>query len=95
MCGERPRSPSIASIRREADRADQDIGKGRVKNAIREHRLRAGLTQAELAERVGATRQTIIAVEAGKYAPSLELAFRIARAFDAPFEAVWTFDGQA
>ena len=38
-----------------------------------------------------ATRQTIIAVEAGKYAPSLELAFRIARAFNAPFEAVWTF----
>ncbi|NWG92881.1 MAG: helix-turn-helix transcriptional regulator [Parvularculaceae bacterium] len=70
------------------------MGKGRVHNAIREHRLRAGLTQAELAERVGATRQTIIAVEAGKYAPSLELAFRIARAFDAPFEAVWTFDGQ-
>ncbi len=67
------------------------IGKGRVFNKIREHRQRLGLTQADLADRVGATRQTIIAVEAGKYAPSLELAFRIARAFDAPFEAVWTF----
>ncbi len=49
------------------------------------------MTQRALADRVGATRQTIIAVEAGKYAPSLELAFRIARAFDAPFEAVWKF----
>lgn len=49
------------------------------------------MTQQALADRVGATRQTIIAVEAGKYAPSLELAFKIARAFDAPFEAVWRF----
>jgi len=47
------------------------------------------VTQAELAERVGATRQTIIAIEAEKYAPSLGLAFRIARAFGAPFEAVF------
>ncbi|MCB2097791.1 MAG: helix-turn-helix transcriptional regulator [Parvularculaceae bacterium] len=59
---------------------------------MREHRRRASLTQADLAARVGATRQTIIAVEAGKYAPSLELAFRIARAFDAPFEEVWFFN---
>lgn len=49
------------------------------------------MTQQALADLAGATRQTIVAVEAGKYAPSLELAFRIARAFDAPFEAVWTF----
>jgi len=54
--------------------------------------LKVGLTQADLAARVGATRQTIVAVEAGKYAPSLELAFRIARAFDAPFEAIWSFN---
>ena len=40
------------------------------------------MTQGALAERVGITRQTVIALEAGKYAPSLELAFRIARAFD-------------
>jgi putative transcriptional regulator len=66
-------------------------GKGRVCNSIREYRLRAGLTQAELAERVGATRQTIIAIEAEKYSPSLELAFRIARAFGAPFEAVFDY----
>ena len=49
------------------------------------------MTQQSLADIVGATRQTIIAVEAGKYAPSLELAFRIARAFDVSFESVWTF----
>lgn len=71
---------------------DRFIAKGRVFNKIRELRQRAGLTQAELADRVSATRQTIIAVEAGKYAPSLELAFRIARVFGAPFEDVWSFD---
>jgi len=52
----------------------------------------AGLTQAELAERVGATRQTINAIEAEKYAPSLELAFRLARCFGKPFEAVFEFE---
>ena len=67
-------------------------GRGRVTNRIRKLREAAGLTQAELAERVGATRQTIIAVEAEKYAPSLELAFRIARAFRAPFETVFHYE---
>ena len=70
------------------------IAKGRVRNLVREHRLRASLTQEDFATRVGVTRQTIIAVEAGKYAPSLELAFRIAGAFEAPFEAVWRFDAE-
>ena len=65
--------------------------RGHVSNRVRKLREAAGLTQAELADRVGATRQTIIAVEAEKYAPSLELAFRIARAFEVPFEDVWTF----
>jgi putative transcriptional regulator len=45
-----------------------------------------------LGEKVGATRQTINAIEQGKYAPTLELAFRIARAFDKGFEEVWQFD---
>ena len=67
-------------------------GRGRVTNRIRKLREAAGLTQAELADRVGATRQTIIAVEAEKYAPSLELAFRIARAFRTPFEAVFHYE---
>ncbi len=66
-------------------------GRGRVANRVRAFRVERGVTQQGLADLVGATRQTINAVEAGKYAPSLELAFRIARAFDAPFEAVWEF----
>ncbi len=53
-----------------------------VGNHIRRLRFdRDEMTQGELAERAGITRQTVIALEAGKYAPSLELAFRIARAF--------------
>jgi putative transcriptional regulator len=47
------------------------------------------MTQQQLAEEVKVTRQTIIAIEKGKYTPSLDLAFRIARAFDAPFEEVF------
>jgi len=69
--------------------------RGRVRNTIREWRLRLGLTQQQLGDAVGATRQTIIAIEAEKYAPSLELAFRIARRFEAPFEAVFAFDGES
>lgn len=68
--------------------------KGRVDNRIRALRTELGLTQQALADKVGATRQTIIAVEAGKYSPSLELAFRIARAFDLPFEEVWRFHAE-
>jgi putative transcriptional regulator len=67
-------------------------GRGRVTNRVRKLREAAGLTQSELAERVRATRQTIIAVEAEKYAPSLELAFRLARAFRAPFETVFHYE---
>ena len=65
---------------------------GRVTNRVRKLRKAAGLTQAELADRVGATRQTIIAVEAEKYAPSLELAFRLAKAFRMPFESVFHYE---
>ena len=66
--------------------------KGVINNQIRRIRLaRTDWTQADLAERVGATRQTIIAIEAGKYAPSLVLAFRIAHAFGEPFEEVFQF----
>lgn len=68
------------------------VAKGRVVNAIRDLRTAAGLTQQQLAEAVGATRQTLIAVEAGKYAPSLELAFRLARALGRPFEEVFSFE---
>lgn len=64
---------------------------GVVTNGIRALRIEKGLTQQALAGLVGASRQTIIAVEAGKSAPSLELAFRLARAFEAPFEAVFQY----
>ena len=66
--------------------------KGRVRNRIRELRTARGLSQGELADEVGATRQTINAIEQEKYAPTLELAFRIAQAFDADFEDVWAFE---
>ncbi len=67
--------------------------KGRVRNNIRELRTARGLSQGALAEKVGATRQTINAIEQEKYAPSLELAFRLALAFDVGFEEVWEFEG--
>ncbi len=63
-----------------------------VTNTIRRLRFDAGeMTQADLAARVGVTRQTIIAIEAGKYSLSLELAFRISRAFGRPLEDVFTY----
>ena len=49
------------------------------------------MTQAELAERVGVTRQTIIAIEQGRYSPSLEMAFQIARALDVPLDEVFQY----
>ncbi len=59
-------------------------------NQIRRFRFEHNeMTQQELASRVGVTRQTIIALEAAKYAPSLLLALRIARAFDVSVEAVF------
>jgi putative transcriptional regulator len=64
-----------------------------IANHIRRLRFEAGeMTQAELAHRIGMTRQTIAAIEAGKYSPSLEAAFRIARVFGVGVEDVfqWT-----
>lgn len=68
--------------------------KGRIKNTIKSLRTAAGLSQEALASRVGATRQTINAIEQEKYAPSLELAFRIAIEFGKPFEEVFSFDAE-
>ncbi|HEY9309378.1 MAG TPA: helix-turn-helix transcriptional regulator [Microbacterium sp.] len=53
----------------------------KVTNSIRAVREAAGITQAELARRVGVTRQTLIAIEQGRYSPTLELAFQLSRAF--------------
>ncbi|WDU60245.1 helix-turn-helix transcriptional regulator [Pseudemcibacter aquimaris] len=50
-----------------------------------------GLSQAALAEKIGATRQTVNAIEAAKYAPSLELAFKIADVFGEPLESVFEY----
>lgn len=64
-----------------------------ISNNIRRLRFDAGeMTQQTLADEVGVTRQTILAIEGGKYAPSLELAFRIAYAFGQPLEAVFQYD---
>lgn len=65
-----------------------------VTNDIRTLRFRNGeMTQAELADRVGVTRQTIIAIEQGRYSPSLEMAFRIARVFGVALEEVFQYPG--
>ncbi|MBN2183643.1 MAG: helix-turn-helix transcriptional regulator [Sedimentisphaerales bacterium] len=67
----------------------------RLSNQIRRLRLDNGrMTQQDLADKVGVTRQTIIAIEAGKYAPSLPLAFRIANAFGVPIEQVFQYDNE-
>jgi len=64
----------------------------RVTNSIRALRFAAGeMTQADLADRVGVTRQTIIAIEQGKYSPTLEMAFRIARVFSVPLDDVFQY----
>lgn len=63
----------------------------RVTNSIRIIREGAGLTQAELAARIGVTRQTLIAIEQGKYSPSLELAFQIARVFAVGLDDVFQY----
>jgi putative transcriptional regulator len=68
------------------------MGKSLVSNNIRTLRFHHDeMTQKELAERVGVTRQTIVAIEKAKYSPSLELAFRIALVFDSPLEAVFSY----
>ena len=64
-----------------------------IRNDIRRLRFEHDeMTQQELADRVGATRQTIIAVESARYAPSLELAFRIARVFDRGVDSVFRYE---
>ncbi|HEY7331129.1 MAG TPA: helix-turn-helix transcriptional regulator [Gemmataceae bacterium] len=66
----------------------------RLQNRIRRLRFDHGeMTQQELAERVGVTRQTIIALESGKYVPSLLLAFRLAAAFGMKVEDVFQYEG--
>ena len=68
------------------------MAKSDLKNQVRRLRFENGeMTQQQLADKAGVTRQTIIAIEAGKYAPSLPLAFKIARTFALPIEKVFQY----
>jgi putative transcriptional regulator len=72
------------------------MGKTNIQNKIRTLRFfNDEMTQQTLAEKVGVTRQTIIALEQEKYSPSLELAFRIAHAFGVPLHEVFSFDPES
>lgn len=65
-----------------------------IANTIRRLRFEHGeMTQGDLAAKIGMTRQTVAAIEQGKYSPSLEAAFRIAQAFGVPLEAVFQWKG--
>jgi putative transcriptional regulator len=69
------------------------MAKYRINNHIRKLRFfQNEMTQQQLADKVGVTRQTIIAMEQGKYSPSLELAFRVALAFGVPLDEVFSYD---
>jgi putative transcriptional regulator len=69
------------------------MGKSRIRNNIRKLRFfHNEMTQKELAQKVGVTRQTILAIENEKYPPSLELAFHIAHVFDTPLEEVFWYE---
>jgi putative transcriptional regulator len=71
------------------------VGKHVINNNIRRLRFDHGeMTQQELAEKVGVTRQTIVAIEKGNYSPSLELAFRIALVFGVPLEEVFFLENK-
>lgn len=65
-----------------------------MKNRLRELREWKGLTQEELAKVLGVTRQTIIAIEKGKYDPSLRLAFKIAKFFKVKIEDIFIYEGE-
>jgi putative transcriptional regulator len=69
------------------------MAESEISNQIRRLRFENGeMTQQQLADKVGVTRQTILAIEADKYSPSLILAFRIAKAFNVPLEKVFQYE---
>jgi len=69
------------------------MNKGRIRNNVRKLRfLGSEMTQQQLAEKIGVTRQTVIAIEQDKYSPSLEVAFRIARVFGVPLKEVFQYE---
>ena len=63
----------------------------RVTNRITELRAAVGMSQAELGDHIGVTRQTVNAIERGRYSPSLEVAFKIAQVFAVPLESVFQY----
>ena len=63
-----------------------------IRNQIRELRALRNMTQQELADRVGVTRQTVIAIEQDKYSPSLETAFKVAMALGVPLDQCFEYD---
>ena len=65
-----------------------------MRTRIKEYRARYNMTQEELARRVGVRRETIVFLEKGRYNPSLKLAYRIARVFDATIEDIFLFDDE-
>ena len=70
--------------------------KTRIRNQIKMLRFHQDeMTQQALADRIGVSRQTLNAIEGGKYSPSLEIAFRIARVFDKPVDVVFEYDKAA
>lgn len=65
-----------------------------MRNRVREQRVEHGMSQAELAARLGVSRQTVISIESGRYLPSLPLAFRIARFFKLPVDMMFDPDDE-
>jgi putative transcriptional regulator len=65
-----------------------------IRNQIRELRARREMTQQQLADQVGVTRQTVIAIEQDKYSPSLETAFKVALALGVSLEQCFQYDGR-
>jgi putative transcriptional regulator len=71
------------------------VGQCAIRNRIRELRFDHGeMSQQALADRIGVTRQTVNAIELGKYSPSLDVAFRIAAVFGVPLDQVFEYDGK-
>ena len=72
---------------------ESEMARGNIQNNIRKLRFNANeMTQQQLADEVGASRQTIVAIEKGNYSPSLELAFRIARVFNSTVDEVFSYN---
>lgn len=62
-----------------------------ITNSVKQQRMLAGLTQEQLAEQLGVSRQTVVAIERGRYSPSLEYAFKLSRILDAPIEELFHY----